>query len=569
MKKPFSLAAAMLLLCGAAFGASNKTSDEPVTASFSTYSYSGNDARYTTDGNFNRTENYLNPILSGTYPDPSICRKGNDYYLVNSSFCFFPGIPIWHSTDLVNWKQLGYVLDRPSQLMMKTGLDYGAGIYAPDIKYNPHNDTFYLIVTGVGFTGNFIVKTQDPAKGWSDPIDVPEVRGIDPSFLFDTDGKTYILNNDAPEGEAEYDGHRAIWIREYDTTTDKVCGQATVLVDKGIRPEEKPIWIEGPHLYHIGDKYYLTSAEGGTGPWHSQVVLVGDKPTGPFKVCDINPILTQRDLPNNREFPITCAGHADFVQTPEGDWWTVFLAVLPYNHHDNTGRNTFLLPVKWENGQPIILDQGKVIPTVGTKKNNGTATELTGNFSLTDNFDGDEMDMRWIKLRTPVRQWWKQENGKMNITAKDVSLDELRQPSFLCRWVKHTNYEASTVLEFTPTAKEQLAGFSVFQRENAHYIIGKRLKSKGKYEVVLIRTDKEETKLIASTSLDKKVADLPLGLKIEGSGKEYKFFYSTGSDNWIQLGDAQNGDIITTGYSGGFTGSLLGLYATTNQTYTE
>ena len=272
---------------------------------------------------------------------------------------------------------MGYVLDRPSQLMMRSGLDYGGGIFAPDIKYNPHNDTFYLIVTGVGYTGNFIVKTQDPAKGWSDPIPVPEVGGIDPSFLFDTDGKTYILNNDAPAGEPEYDGHRAVWIREYDTTTDKVCGPATVVVDKGIIPEDKPVWIEGPHLYNIEGKYYLTSAEGGTGPWHSQVLLESDKPTGPFKVCDINPIVTQRDLPHNRACPVTCAGHADFVQTPEGDWWAVFLAVLPYSHHDNTGRNTFLLPIICESAHPEIIEAGKEIATFRTKPTHGIATRLT------------------------------------------------------------------------------------------------------------------------------------------------------------------------------------------------
>jgi beta-xylosidase len=254
---------------------------------------------------------YSNPILPGCYPDPSICRVGKDYYLVNSTFGYYPGVPIWHSTDLVHWKQLGYVLNRPSQLMLKD-CKMSGGVYAPDIKYNPHNRTFYMITTGTGYGSTTYVKTDDPKKcNWSAPVALPSVGGIDPSLFFDEDGKAYILNNDAPAYEPLYSGHRAIWIREFDWRNDRVVGEAKVLIDGGLDISKQPSWIEGPHLYKVKGKYYLMAAEGGTGPNHREVILSSDSPMGPFKPCAINPILTQMGLSSDRIDPITCAGHAD------------------------------------------------------------------------------------------------------------------------------------------------------------------------------------------------------------------------------------------------------------------
>ena len=229
----------------------------------------------------------------------------------------FPGVPIFHSNDLVNWKQIGHVLDRESQLVNMQGQHTSGGIFAPAISYNPRNQTYYMITTNVG-AGNFFVKTKDPFGSWSDPIWLPDVQGIDPSFFFDDDGKAYIVNNDAPDEKPEYDGHRAIRIQQFDVQSEKTFGPRKVLIDKGIHPEEKPIWIEGPHLYKINGMYYLMDAEGGTGPNHSEVILRSDSPMGPFKAWDKNPILTQRHLDPNRPMPITCAGHADLVQAKEG-----------------------------------------------------------------------------------------------------------------------------------------------------------------------------------------------------------------------------------------------------------
>ena len=285
-----------------------------------------------------------NPILPGWYSDPSICTNGEgDYFLVTSTFSYFPGVPIFHSRDLVNWKQVGHVLDRPSQLTGLGRQHTSGGIYAPDIKYNPKNRTYYMITTNVG-TGNFLVKTQDPSGAWSDPILLPQVQGIDPSLFFDDDGKAYIVNNDeAPGGKPEYDGHRTIRIVEYDVENDCTIGERRIIVNKGVDPAAKPIWIEGPHLYKIDGKYFLMCAEGGTSDQHSEVVFRSDSPMGEYKPWHRNPILTQRHLPADRPDPVTCTGHADLVKTPDGAWWGVFLGCRPTKKgFENLGRETFL-----------------------------------------------------------------------------------------------------------------------------------------------------------------------------------------------------------------------------------
>ena len=317
------------------------------TALFDYFTYKGNDDFYK-ENPLPDDESFYNPILPGWYSDPSICTNGEgDYFLVTSTFTYFPGVPIFHSRDLVNWKQVGHVLSRPSQLVNMKGQHVSGGIFAPAISYNPHNKTYYMVTTNVG-AGNFFVKTQDPFGEWSDPIMLPEVGGIDPSFFFDEDGKAYIVNNDdAPDYKPEYSGHRTIRIQEFDVKSDKTIGPRKILVNKGVHPEEKPIWIEGPHMYKINGKYFLMDAEGGTSTWHSEVIFRSDSPMGTFTPWTKNPILTQRHLSAERPNPITCAGHADLIQTKEGDWWAVFLACRPINNKfENLGRESFLIPVR-------------------------------------------------------------------------------------------------------------------------------------------------------------------------------------------------------------------------------
>ena len=335
------------LLSFAAIGDKDKPKEKAANNPpvFSNVIYSGDDEIY--KKNPLKAGEFYSPVLQGCYPDPAITRKGDDYYMVCSSFAMFPGVPIFHSKDLVNWTDLGGVLNNVNEFNPHdTGISQG--VYAPGITYNPHNDTFYMIVTAFsGGLGNIIVKTKDPKKGWGSPIKL-DFGGIDPSVFFDDNGKGYIVHNDAPDkGKELYNGHRVIKVWEYDVATDKVIpGTDKIIVDGGVDLSKKPIWIEAPHLYKKDGHYYLMCAEGGTGGNHSEVVFISDSPKGPFKPSSNNPILTQKHFPKDRPNKVDWAGHADLVLGPDNKYYGVFLGVRP-NDKDrvNTGRETFMLPV--------------------------------------------------------------------------------------------------------------------------------------------------------------------------------------------------------------------------------
>ncbi len=505
-------------------------------------------------------KNFANPILPGMAPDPSLTRKGGDYYLANSSFSYYPGIPVWHSTDLVNWDFCGYCAARPSQLKLGEGLRLSAGVYAPDIKYNPHNDTFYLIVTVIGDRGNVIYKTKDPHLGWSEPIKVP-VGGIDPSMYFE-DGKTaWILNNDdAPDGKEEYPGHRTVRMRKYDLLKDEVVpGTERIIINKGVRPEEKPIWCEGPHLYRIDGVYYVMTAEGGTAGWHSEVIWRSDRVEGPYRPCSVNPILTQRDI---RDADVTCAGHADLIQTPEGEWMAVFLGVLPYRTDGRdwcpTGRSTFLWPVKWigsgESRQPIILDKGRRIEKRGTRR-----------LVKRDDFRKKALDPMWFQLRTPKETWCRSAaNGRpgLEIEARGEKISGTGNPSCLLRWIKSSVFTASVAVDFSARAEGDFAGLVLYQNETCHYALGKSTIG-GRPCVALEAADKGGRRLVASVPLKK---DAPVMLKADVKEAVARFCFSTDGKTWTRIGGEEDAKILTTDYAGGFTGAAVGLYATSDAT---
>ena len=528
-------------------------------ATFSFFKYTGNDQRY--EKNIDNGKEYLNPVLSGFYPDPAICRKDDTYYLVNSSFSFFPGVPIFESKDMVNWKQIGHVLNRDSQLQL-AGQWVSGGIYAPAISYNQHNDTFYMITTNVGKGGNFYVKTKDPHSGWSDPIYLPKVDGIDPSFLFDNDGRAYIVHNAPVFGKAEYDGQRAIRLLEFSVMGDSIIGEPIEIVRGGTHVSERPIWIEGPHLYHIGKYYYLMCAEGGTGEGHSEVIFRAKKPQGPWEECPNNPILTQRNLDDNRTDRVTCTGHADLIQTPEGDWWAVFLGCRPYEENMyNTGRETFLMPVTWKNGWPQILEAGKAVPTVVGKSGLKPMKDswLTGNFSYTDDFSGQKLNDRWLFLRNPPADAYTMTKQGLTLHPAVGSTRETKPLSAVFCRQQHICFSAETELTFRSTSARQMAGMIVFQDEKHNIIFGKTLLSE-RPALVLKRVDKEEM-LIGSCFLPND--DVPVKLKVQADGRYYSFYYATGDDaTWHPVAVGVDGSNLSTARSGGFIGAMIGLYAT-------
>ena len=533
------------------------------TATFKSFSYEGNDVRF--NKNIDNSKQFYNPILAGFYPDPSICRVGDTYYLVNSSFSFYPGVPLSTSKDLVNWKQLGHVLDRKSQLPL-THQRISGGIFAPAISYNQKNKTFYMITTNVG-AGNFFVKTKDPSKGWSEPIYLPKINGIDPSFFFDKNGQGYIVHNAPVDGGADYEGQRAIRIFKFDANGDSIVGNHTQIVRGGTHVQKNPIWIEGPHLFRVGKYYYLMCAEGGTCDWHSEVIFRAKSPMGPWEECPNNPILTQRTgLDPKRPDIVTSTGHADIVQSKSGDWWAVFLGCRPYEaDFYNTGRDTYLLPVTWKNGWPEILEKGKAMPTVlqkteWQKKCNVTnVNPTTGNFTYTDKFNGSKLDNRWIFLRNPS-DFYKLTGNGLEINAKAVNISQPESPSaiFVCQ--QHNTFTAETELSFNPANEHQLAGLVLLQNEEYNFVFGKTMRE-GKTVVTLKRAERTNI-TVASATLDNSESEQPLRLKIQGDGRYYNFYYATGDGAWKLLAQGVDAVNLSTHQSGGFIGACIGLYAT-------
>ncbi|WET50845.1 glycoside hydrolase family 43 protein [Chryseobacterium indologenes] len=533
---------------------------------FSDFNYRGNDKIY--NDNSLKPDEFYSPILQGCYPDPSITKKGDDYYLVNSSFSMFPGVPIFTSKDLVNWKQVGHVLDRPSQLKVEKG-GVSHGIYAPDIKYNKHNDTFYMITTQIaGGIGNMVVKTKDPAKGWSE-VQKLNFDGIDPSIFFDDDGKAYIVHNDAPpQGTEQYSGHRVIKIWDYDLEKDQVvAGSDKIIVNGGVDLSQKPIWIEGPHIYKKNGKYYLMCAEGGTGGNHSEVIFMADSPKGPFVPAKNNPILTQRYFPRDRKEKVDWAGHADLVEGPNGQWYGVFLAIRPnVSNRVNKGRETFILPVDWSGTYPVFQNglvpmKPKLKMPQGVQNQTGQAGFFpNGNFAYNDKLTDKNLDFRWIAMRGPRENFITATKNGVKVSPMETNIKALAPVSSLFHRLQHEDFETSVTLDYKPKSEKELAGITLYQSETFNYVFGITKKDKDFY-IVLERTEKGQSKLIASEKIS---LSKPVKLQVVANKDEHNFNYSLDGRNYKNLGGPVSGDILSTDVAGGFTGSLIGLYSTSS-----
>ncbi len=530
-------------------------------AAFDWFEYQGYDPVY--EGLEPGPDEYLNPVLSGFYPDPSIVLVDEDYYIVNSSFSFFPGIPIFRSKDLVNWTQIGHVLDRPSQLNLD-GLGISRGVFAPSISY--HDSLFFVVSTIVDGIGNFVVTAKDPIGPWSDPVLIP-LDGIDPSLFFNDDGKAYLVNNGTPEGEPLYEGHRAIWIQEFDKDSLKLIGPRKIIVYGGVDIIKKPIWIEGPHIYKTNGYYYLIAAEGGTSIDHSEVVFRSQDVWGPYLPWVKNPILTQRHLDSKRPNPVTCAGHADLVETQNGEWWAVFLGCTPYEKdYYNTGRQTFLLPVTWINGWPSILTCDNHIPYSHIKPTLPNQSEdimpINGNFTFRDEFTDTSLALIYNMIRTPHEKWYRMESNKLLIKARNVAIyDTSLQPSFIGRRQQHNYCSASVVLQFNPQNSGDKAGIVAFQNEKHYYFMGLTLKEEG-LSVILEKGGSFHPVELAGIAIDLE-KDAALYLKTEVRGKYYNFYYALQPDDWKLLKEDVDGTILSTHVAGGFVGTYFGMYAYT------
>lgn len=499
---------------------------------------------------------YRNPIVSGYYPDPSVTRVGDDYYLVNSSFAHFPGLPVFHSKNLVDWTQIGNAIDRPDQLDL-TGRRVSEAVFAPDISY--HAGVFYIANTCVSCGGNFVITARDPAGPWSKPIWLP-FEGIDPSIFWEGD-RAYIINNRAPNEPPRYDGHRALWVQEYDWRAGKMVGESTQLVNGGVDLATKPVWIEGPHLLKKDGFYYLTAAEGGTGDNHSQVVFRSRALRGPFTPYAGNPILTQRDLLPDRAHPVTSAGHAKLVQTQNGDWWATFLATRPYAEgHYNIGRETFLLPVTWRGGWPHILERGRAIPFTAARPRlpAGPAPTLptSGDFGYVDEFDGATLGLQWIGIRTPRQPFYRLDGGALELSAAARFGDLSGTPAFLGRRQQHHVATVSAVLRFAPEQDGARAGLAAVQNDRSLLAFA-ITRLGGKTMVALYKRDLADSDtLIASAPID---AGSAVSLTIRADGGTMTFDYTVGGARRT-LNERLDTTFLSTQRAGGFVGTVIGPF---------
>ncbi len=566
------LLAVFMTLSNSLVNANNKpkNASEENMPVFSNFVYQGDDQVY--KDNPLKSDEFYNPILQGCYPDPAITKKGDDYYLVCSSFAMFPGVPIFHSKDLVNWTSLGGVLDNATEFDTHD-CGISGGVYAPGITYNPHNDTFYMIVTAfTGGLGNIIVKTKDPMKGWGAPIKL-DFGGIDPCIFFDDDGKGYIVHNDAPDkGKELYNGHRVIKIWEYDLKTDKIIpGTDKIIVDGGVDLSKKPIWIEAPHLYKKNGKYYLMCAEGGTGGWHSEVIFKSDSPKGPYIPAPNNPILTQRYFAKDRKNKVDWAGHADLIEGPNGKYYGVFLAVRPNEEQRvNTGRETFILPVDWSGEFPVFenglipIEPKQKMPKGVENKTGQDGFFPNGNFTFNDDFTSEKLNYSWIGLRGPREDFISVTKKGLQIKPLGANIKEVKPTSTLFYRQMHNSFSYSVTMDYKPESEKDLAGIVALQSESSNYVFGITKKGNDYYLLLernqrKFRSRETESKIVASTKID---ISKPVRLQVSAKGDEYMFSYSTNGTELVNLGEPVSGDILSTDVAGGFTGCLLGLYAT-------
>ena len=507
---------------------------------------------------------FTNPILKGFYPDPSIVKVGGDYFLINSTFSYFPGIPVMQSKDLKNWKQIGNVIDRPSQLDFM-GERMTRGLFAPAISY--YEGIFYVTCTDIDHDGNFVVTATNPAGPWSDPVKIPQVRGIDPSLYFDiaTDKSYIIYNSDAPDNKPLYSGHRTIRMYEFDYRNLKVTGEEKLLVNGGVDISAKPVWIEGPHIIQKFGWYYLYAAEGGTSVNHSQVVLRSKDVWGPYVPYEKNPILTQRDLPEDRPDPITSAGHADLVEGPNGQWYAVFLAVRPYEgDYYNTGRETFLAPLEWKDEWPIINPNDKLIPYTFTEnikevKQKG-ALPQSGNFDYTLTFD-KMLDPSLLFLRTKDETSFSLSKQKgLTLKLKPETIMEKGNPSFIGKRQQHLYSTADVSVTFNATSENEKAGLVIFQDEKHFYYLCKSKVGTQQMIQLFKSTETSTMELLAQTPINAK----SVKLRIQSEGDKYSFFYATKGNKFIVLKSDVNGKFLSTKTAGGFIGCIYGMYATSS-----
>ena len=515
-------------------------------------------------------EVFKNPILAGGYPDPSICKVGDTFYLVNSSFEYFPGLPIHKSTDLINWELIGHGLHRESQASSTVNLvdvQSNGGIHAPTIRYN--KGVYYIISTNVYYDAennktdmvNFIITANNPAGPWSDPIHIEGAPGIDPDLFFDDNGKVWYVGNQAPENP-RFDGEGEIWLQELDLNEYSLIGERHLLW----RGACGGVWAEGPHMYKKDGKYYLIIAEGGTSFNHAVMVAMSEKIEGPYISNPRNPILTSRHLSYDNW--VNSTGHGDIVELDDGRYYMVILGIRnEINRGSNMGRETFIAPLSWER-EPFEWKENKdlwpvVSPISGKveKENEVIFTNSTqiNSYNFRDDFNSKTLGLKWNFRRLPLENIYSldKREGFLRIFSNQNIIKERHRAALMGFKQNQTNFEYFTSMNFNPENNKSEAGISIFQKDD-NYLNFTVVKKDGNFFIKVNAYN--NNKLIRKD--EQLIPDYKgkIKLKISSEEGEYKLFYSTRGFRY-RLFDKLKNDILL---SKGYTGAHIGLYITSN-----
>ncbi|CAE6511811.1 unnamed protein product, partial [Rhizoctonia solani] len=520
------------------------------------------------------TVGFQNPIIPGFNPDPSILRTGDDYFIATSTFEFFPGIPIYHSKDLVNWTTIGHAFNRPSQLMMR-GTAPSAGLWAPTLRYNKGyyylSTTWYDIILNPDNTTriprSMYVKTKNifDETQWSDPIYVDQ-WGFDPDLFFDDDGKVYLTTAIDAKRYGDPDpefGKFSLYAAEIDIKTGNGLTESVLMHNSSLPVDVK--LAEGSHIYKFNGTYHLLVAEGGTGIQH-RVMGYRSKigPFGPWEESPYNPLVFNG---HNTSLPILSTGHGDFVQTPTGEWWAVFLGTRPQNPTTSSGRallgrETFMAPMKWLNDGWFTINDGKDI-----------TFDMPGLYNLNvpkiwrDEFKGKLADKNYYTVRTPYKTFHAfPKSGGLDISGNIYNLSDRETAACLFRKQTELSTTFSTKLNFTPTSTRHEAGITIYLSIFFHDEIGLTINPNTNKNAVFVKT---RTGNLATEN--KTFVDLPDGthevsLYIQAQPDKYSFGYAvgTGAPNYIVSVDSKWLASKMDGWAGNFVGTHFGLYATSN-----
>ncbi len=518
-----------------------------------------------------------NPIMPGFYPDPSICAVGEDFYLVNSTFAYFPGLPIMHSRDLAHWEQAGNALNRESQIPLKN-CGHSAGLFAPTIRF--HEGIFYVICTNVSGGGNFIVTAQEPAGPWSEPYYLEGAEGIDPSLFFDEDGTCYYIGTHPNPAGCRYDGDWYIWIQELDLKQMKLVGEKKDVWNGAMRDV---IWPEGPHLYKKDGYYYIMNAEGGTGPDHAVTICRSKNIFGPYQNNPRNPILTHRHLGD--AYPIRYVGHADLVKTNAGEWYMVMLAVRPTDGYTTMGRETFFAKVTWENDWPVVNPgEGKLTETVEIQLPEWDLLEdkesyyqrFQGKNALPGSFrDYDFTRMKvlgdeFLALRNPEEHMVRFSGDGLLLQFGKHTLKEEDSPSYVAIRQQHHSFQAEVTLRTDNLRDGRRAGIALVQ-SNAYHL---RVEI-GDAGVEVILCERGTDRLIARhpRSIVPELASLSIvvdglyasvlmkGAIVPETDQKMHFMNESDADGAICLLGGADIRCLSTEVAGGFVGCTVGMYA--------